>query len=492
MHIPLPLTAARFLELGDIFYTQHQAEPLTAPPHWVVTNPDLAADFGLSEHFFAQENVLNALSGCLKWDNPQPIASVYSGHQFGIWAGQLGDGRALLLGECTDRDGTCHEWQLKGAGKTRYSRFADGRAVLRSSIREYIASEAMHALGIPTSRALCLTGSAHSVYREREETAAVLTRTAPTFVRFGHFEHFYHKKQSDAVRKLADWLIRHFYPECAENAQPYAALFANICQKSAELVAAWQAVGFCHGVLNTDNMSVLGLTIDYGPYGFLDHFNRYHVCNHSDRHGRYAYYQQPYIVHWNLSRLGSCFQEMADIDLLSQILHDFVAQFQAAYQAKMRAKLGFRQPEKDDDELLRDLTSVLQVLHCDYTLFFRYLADLDSTHNAALPPKLADLLGEKAQETAFQHWLGFYRTRLRAEKRDPAERAAAMNAVNPLYIARNHLLQNAIELAQQGDFSAVQRLQSCLKNPFTEQADYADLALPPNDDVSVCVVSCSS
>ncbi|MDO4434026.1 MAG: protein adenylyltransferase SelO family protein [Alysiella sp.] len=257
-------------------------------------------------------------------------------------------------------------------------------------------------------------------------------------------------------------------------------------------MAAWQAVGFCHGVLNTDNMSVLGLTIDYGPYGFLNQYNRHHICNHSDHKGRYAYYQQPYIVHWNLSRLGGCFQELADYEQLSQILHDFVAQFQAAYHTQMRAKLGFKQPEKNDEALFDDLSHVLHTLRCDYTLFFRYLADLDSTHNAPLPAKLVNLLGKKVQEPIFQHWLYTYRNRLRTEQHDPNERAAAMNAVNPLYIARNHLLHHAIELAQQGDFAAIHRLQNCLKTPFTEQADYADLALPPDDDTPVCVISCSS
>lgn len=487
----LPLREPRFAGLPDVCYRHVPPQPLAGRVFWVHTNPHLTADFRLPEQW-ADGEALAVLSGSRSHETVQPLASVYSGHQFGVWAGQLGDGRALLLGDAADTDNRLQEWQLKGAGKTSFSRFADGRAVLRSSIREYLCSEAMHALGIPTTRALALVGSDAAVFREQPETAAVLTRTAPTFVRFGHFEHFYRRGDKQTVQALADWLIQNHFADCiADGNKPYEALFAEICRRTAHLAANWQALGFCHGVLNTDNMSVLGLTIDYGPFGFLEEYNRYYVCNHSDREGRYAYYRQPYAVHWNLSRLAVCFSDWVDMERLQEMVDEFVPLFQAAFAAKMIQKLGLTQAAADDDALIRDLDAALQSVQVDYTLFMRALADLSPVHQAPLPAALSALLAGKDM-SVMNGWLAQYRRRLRQENRQQPEKSQAMNRINPLYIPRNYLLQQVITQAQQGQFDEIDRLFNCWQNPFVEQTRFADLALPPADWQKDIVVSCSS
>ena len=298
-----------FAALGPAFFTRLAPTPLPAP-HWVGSNEALAQELGLDSDWFQSDAALQVFSGNQRLPGTDPLASAYSGHQFGMWAGQLGDGRAILLGETAA--GT--EVQLKGSGLTPYSRRGDGRAVLRSSIREFLCSEAMHALGIATTRALCITGSPEPVRRESIETAAVVTRTAPSFIRFGHFEHFASRNQLAELRQLADYVIDRHYPECrnsqAFDGNAYAALLQAVSERSATTAAQWQASGFCHGVLNTDNMSILGLTIDYGPFQFLDAYVPNHVCNHSDTQGRYAFHHQPNIVYWNLLRLGQALQPL--------------------------------------------------------------------------------------------------------------------------------------------------------------------------------------
>lgn len=489
MTTTLPLRVPRFHHLPEVCFREVRPTALDNP-HWVHTNRTLAQSFGLPEHW-ADEDALTLLSGNKIHQTVRPTATVYSGHQFGIWAGQLGDGRALLLGEAADNCGILHEWQLKGAGKTPFSRFADGRAVLRSSIREYLCSEAMHALGIATTRALALAAGSTPVFREQPETAAVVTRTAPTFMRFGHFEHFYHRGDHTTTLALANWLLQWHFQDCADSNNPYEALFAEICRRTADLTAHWQAVGFCHGVLNTDNMSVLGLTIDYGPFGFLEDFDRYHICNHSDREGRYAFHQQPYIMHWNLSRLAVCFSNWVDTERLQNQLNQFPQQFQAAYTGQMQRKLGLQQPQADDYSLIHDLSTALQSVRADYTLFMRHLAELNPQHDSELPQPLSILCTGK-DLTVLNHWLNRYRRRLRQENLMHAEKVQLMNTVNPLYIPRNYLLQQAISQAENGVFDEVERLFDCWQQPFIEQARFADLALPAQDWQKNIAVSCSS
>ncbi|MCQ9327533.1 protein adenylyltransferase SelO [Neisseria dentiae] len=485
----LPLITPAVCGLPETFYSRVRPEPL-AQPYWVAQNHALAAEMGLrpSEIFDNPDNLLY-LAGSAPAYDPAPIATVYSGHQFGVYVRQLGDGRALLLGDSTG-GGQRWEWQLKGAGKTPYSRFADGRAVLRSSIREYLCSEAMHGLGIATTRALALTGSNDAVYREEAETAAVVTRIAPSFIRFGHFEYLYHTGQHHNLPVLADFLIDRHFPECREADNPYLAFFQTVSQRTAALIAAWQSVGFCHGVMNTDNMSALGLTIDYGPFGFLDHYDRRHVCNHSDSGGRYAYNEQPYVAHWNLSRFASCLLPLVSENALIDELERFPEAFQTAYTAKMRAKIGLQTEEKTDGELIGDMFAALQGSKVDFTLFFRHLADVGNTHGEPLPQDLAALFQGPAD--AFVHWIGRYRGRLRAENSNPETRAERMNAVNPLYVLRNYLLEQAIEQAKNGDFREIERLHRCMQNPFEARREFADFAERPPEWAGGICVSCSS
>lgn len=486
----LPLQPLRFAALPETFYARVQPEPLNQP-QWVAVNTDLLSEVGVAAETFQTASNLAYLSGSAANYQPQPLATVYSGHQFGVYVPRLGDGRAMLLGETVGSDGSRWEWQLKGAGKTPYSRFADGRAVLRSSIREYLCSEAMYGLGIATTRALALTGSADPVYRETAETAAVLTRVAPGFIRFGHFEYFFYKGREEELKQLADYVIHEHYLECAAAENPYLALLQQIGARTAALVAAWQAVGFCHGVMNTDNMSVLGLTIDYGPFGFLEAYDRHHVCNHSDREGRYAYQAQPYVAHWNLAALAQCFEHWVAVEELEQFLEQWPAQFQTAYLQQMRLKLGLLTEQAEDAELVSDLFAALQGQQVDFTLFFRHLSQVANEHETPLPENLSALFVDGAT-SSFTLWVGRYRRRLRSENNNAVERAERMNLVNPCYILRNYLAEQAIALAKNGDYREIERLHRCLSQPYQERAEFVDFAeAAPAWTADICI-SCSS
>jgi uncharacterized protein YdiU (UPF0061 family) len=463
--------------------------------HWVASNTALAAELGWAD-WLGTPQALALLSG-----NAQPpggtLATVYSGHQFGVWAGQLGDGRALLLGEADSALGP-QEVQLKGSGLTPYSRMGDGRAVLRSSIREYLCSEAMHALGIPTTRALALVGSPLPVRRETLETAAVVTRVAPSFLRFGHFEHFTHSAQDvAALQTLVDASIERHFPELLGHSQPVAALLETVTRRTARLLAQWQAVGFCHGVMNTDNMSLLGLTIDYGPFGFLDAFDPGHVCNHSDHQGRYAYARQPNVAFWNLHALAQALlpvlggplgePEAASAAALAA-LEPYKSVYPQALLDAMRAKLGLASAQDGDRALVDDLLALMAADRADFTITFRRLAGFDSSPGAT-NAALRDLF---LQREAFDDWDQRYRARLQAEASVDAERAARMKRVNPSVVLRNHLAESAIRRAQGGDFSEVQRLLRVLQRPYDERAaDDPDAAFPP-DWAQDLAVSCSS
>lgn len=471
-HLPLQ---PRFGALPARFYSK-QMPTLLADPVLVAWNADLAAALGLHPDPAQQPHLAEILAGNRLPKNSQPLASVYSGHQFGVNVPQLGDGRAILIGEYADPAGKVHEFQLKGAGRTPYSRMGDGRAVLRSSIREYLCSEAMHGLGIPTTRALGLAGSPEIVWRETPETAAVVLRVAPSFVRFGHFE--YWQGEHEAVRELADWVIAHFYPECREAAEPYAALLQAIAARTAATIARWQAVGFCHGVMNSDNMSILGLTIDYGPFGFLDGFDAGHICNHSDPHGRYAYNQQPEIGLWNLQCLAQALLPLAPQEALIAALQSYQPEFEQQFSTQMQHKLGLHTWQDADWGLLGDLFELMQAENTDWTLFWRRLADGNAR----------DLFINRA---AFDGWDAAYQARL--QHSDPASRRITMNRHNPAYVLRNHLAENAISRARdQQDYSEITRLQRCLADPFTERAEFADYAALPPDWAKEISVSCSS
>ena len=475
-----------FAALGPDFFTRLEPTPLPAP-HWVACSSAVAQLIGLDELHLHSNEALEVFTGNRLASGSQPLASVYSGHQFGVWAGQLGDGRAILLGETASG----HEIQLKGAGRTPYSRMGDGRAVLRSSIREFLCSEAMHALGIPTSRALCITGSPAPVYREEVETAAVVTRVAPSFVRFGHFEHFAAQDRPAQLRALADYVIDRYYPGCRDHraegpgGNAYAALLQAVSERTARLMAQWQAVGFCHGVMNTDNMSILGLTLDYGPFQFLDAFVPGHVCNHSDTQGRYAYNRQPNVAYWNLFCLAQALLPLIeDPDLAREALESYKTVFPQTFIAGMRAKLGLSAEDGQDGELVDGILTLLAQNAVDYPIFWRRLSH--AVRAADFEP-VRDLFADRA---ALDAWLLSYSERMAKENQGQA--ADLMLRTNPKYVLRNHLGEQAIRAAKLGDFGELQTLQRLLERPFDEHPGHEAYAAFPPDWASSIEISCSS
>ncbi len=478
--------------LGPAYWTALPAQPLPEV-HWVARSDELASELGIAE-WLRSEQALQVLAGNEPAHEDSPLATVYSGHQFGVWAGRLGDGRALLLGEIDSPLGP-QEIQLKGSGLTPYSRMGDGRAVLRSSIREFLCSEAMHHLGIPTTRALAVVGSPQPVVRETVETAAVVTRVAPSFLRFGHFEHFAHTANDPAaLRQLVDAVIERYFPACRDAPQPLFAWLGEVARRTARLMAQWQAVGFCHGVMNTDNLSILGLTIDYGPFGFLDAFDPAHICNHSDHQGRYAYARQPGIAWWNLHALAQAVvpllegpQEQA-AETLADAIEPFKAEFGVAIQRALRAKLGLATEQDDDMALIDDLLRLMAKERTDYTIAMRRLGEFAAAEGAS-NTRVRDLFIDR---DAFDAWAMRYSARLRAEGSVDPERRARMQTTNPKYVLRNHLAEQAIRRAQEGDFTEVARLAKVLRRPFDEQPEHeADAGFPP-DWAGTLSVSCSS
>jgi uncharacterized protein YdiU (UPF0061 family) len=478
-----------FAALGEDFFTALAPTPLPAP-YWVGRSDAVAHVLGLSADQLLSDALLQALSGNRHIAGTRPLASVYSGHQFGVWAGQLGDGRAILLGQTA----TGLEVQLKGAGLTPYSRMGDGRAVLRSSIREFLCSEAMHGLGIPTSRALCVTGSDAPVYRESTETAAVVTRVAPSFIRFGHFEHFAYRQQLTELQTLADHVIDRFYPQCRDTSEfggnRFAALLQAVSERTAQMVAHWQAVGFCHGVMNTDNMSILGLTIDYGPFQFLDGYDPGHICNHSDSGGRYAFNKQPNIAYWNLFCLGQAMLPLiGEQELALAALESYKTVFPAALEARMRAKLGLpaaadAEQAATDRRLIEDILKLLATERVDYTVFWRRLSH---AHGGLAAEPVRDLFLDRA---AVDAWLLQYSERMSHTPQGLA--TDLMLKTNPKFVLRNHLGELAIRAARQMDFSQVQTLLTVLESPFDEHPQFDALAGFPPEWAGSIAISCSS
>ncbi len=470
----------RYARLPPAFYRKLHPTPLAAP-YLVSVSDDAAALLDLDPTETRSERFLNLLAGNHVPPGADPLAMLYAGHQFGTFVPQLGDGRAILLGEIVNSKRERWTLQLKGAGETPFSRTADGRAVLRSTIREYLCSEAMHALGIPTTRALGIAGADEPVYRETPETAAVLLRLAPSHVRFGSFEVFYSREQHDHLRQLADHVIEEHFPECRGAPDVYEKFLIEVVERTARLIARWQSVGFCHGVMNTDNMSILGITLDYGPFGFMEAFNPGHICNHSDDQGRYSFENQPYIGLWNCSRLAQALTPLIDADKCNAALVRYEGAFLDQYAALMRAKLGLSQAMEGDDALTSDLLGLLAEHGTDYTIFFRALADLDAARDLMI------------NRPAFDDWAARYTARLAAESSDDTQRRARMNVANPKYVLRNHLAQAAIEKAEKHrDFSEVDRLLALLQRPFDEQPAFETYAAPPPDWAKDIHVSCSS
>src|SRR5689334_21979359 len=405
---------ARLPALGADYFSVVTPAPLPEP-RLVAFNPDAARLIDLDPAQAQRAEFTSVMSGNAPLAGGMTLSALYAGHQFGVFVPQLGDGRAILIAQVRNAKGELWELQLKGAGKTPYSRFGDGRAVLRSSIREYLCGEAMAGLGIPTTRALCITGSQDPVQRETVETAAVLCRMAPSHLRFGNFEVFYYRGEHDRLAPLADHIIENYFPAIGRG--DYAAWLGEVVERTARLIAQWQAVGFCHGVMNSDNMSILGLTLDYGPYGFMEQFDIHWICNHSDDHGRYAYDQQPPVGHWNCSRLlQAALPLLAEtpekaVEVAYSILDRYGKVFVEENLTRWRAKLGLRESRDKDPDLIGALLEILHRSKADFTTMFRALAD-----PAAARDHILDV-------AAYDQWLEDYRARLAGEQSDDAERA---------------------------------------------------------------------
>lgn len=438
------------------------------------------------------------LGGALPLPGSWPIAQVYAGHQFGNLVPRLGDGRAILLGEaCGSR---AHVWNryrglsgrkwdlhLKGAGPTMFSRGFDGRAVLRSCIREYLASESLETLGIPTTRALAVLGSRDPVFRETPEPGAMVVRLAPSHIRFGTFEYFYYQQQYHQLKELADFTLSHYFPDQEKMEAPYAELCREVVIRTAQLIAHWQAFGFTHGVMNTDNFSILGLTLDYGPYGFVESYDPGFVSNHSDEQGMYAFGNQPQIGWFNLQCLVRALSPLLKREQAQAALEEYEPAMAACYLGLMADKLGFLKRREEDERLIGMLLEVLP--GTDYSLFFRRLASFDATQPAI---DLSFLNGICGSPERLRPWLQSYQRRILDENLDPAQRRAHMNRVNPKFVLRNHLAQIAIERAEGGDDTEVQHLSEILSRPFDEQPENENYSLPAPPGSKPCVISCSS
>lgn len=465
------------------FYTALNPTPLSNA-RLIWHNAPLAEELAVPAALFTPEQGAGVWGGETLLPGMQPLAQVYSGHQFGVWAGQLGDGRGILLGEQQLANGQTVDWHLKGAGLTPYSRMGDGRAVLRSTIRESLASEAMHALGIPTSRALSIVTSDTPVARETMEQGAMLMRIAQSHVRFGHFEHFYYRREPDKVRQLADFVINHHWPQWKDDADKYLLWFRDVVARTASLMACWQTVGFAHGVMNTDNMSILGLTIDYGPYGFLDDYQPGYICNHSDYQGRYSFDNQPSVGLWNLQRLAQSLSPFIDVEALNDALDSYQEVLLQQFGKLMRRKLGLMTQEKGDNDILNALFALMAREGSDFTRTFRMLGQTEQ-HSAASP-----LRDEFIDRQAFDDWFTTYRARLAQESVADDVRQAQMNAVNPAMVLRNWLAQRAIDGAENGDYAELHRLHEALRTPFVDRDD--DYVSRPPDWGKRLEVSCSS
>ncbi len=474
-----------YARLPENFYSIQAATPLSNPT-FVAFSPFAGKLLDLEDSQILRQQLTQLCSGNTSLPGSEPIATVYSGHQFGAYVPQLGDGRSLLLGEVRNHHGQKWDLHLKGGGQTPYSRFGDGRAVLRSCIREYLASEALFHLGIPTTRALCITTSDTPVYREKTEAGSTLLRLAKSHVRFGHFEYFYYTQQHDDLKTLADYVIEQSYPQLKNMENKYHLLFQQVVESTAKLIAQWQAVGFAHGVMNTDNMSIIGDTIDYGPYGFIDDFNWHYICNHSDHQGRYAFSQQPEIGYWNCGRLAQALTPLFDsAEPLQDVLDNYPQAYSDTYKKLMNQKLGLTVLEEEDEALLQSLLQLMHNSRCDYTLFFRTLSDFKTGNNDAELQKLVN-------KPELSEWLTRYSARLNRNLISERKRHTQMKQVNPKFILRNYLAQQAIDKAEKGDYSEIDKLMHILTSPYDEQSEHEEYAKAAPEWGKKLEVSCSS
>lgn len=481
------------------------ATPVAAPK-LVAWSVEMAQLLDLEPEHIAHPEFAQVFAGNRLWPGMKSYATRYGGHQFGHWAGQLGDGRALHLGELLTKTGQRWDLQLKGAGPTPYSRNADGRAVLRSSLREFLCSEAMYHLGVPTTRALCLVTTGEDVIRDilyqgdpQPEPGAIVCRVAPSFIRFGHFEILAANREAELLKQLVDFTIARDFPEIT-GSDKVIQWFNEVCKRTAVMLAHWMRVGFVHGVMNTDNMSILGLTIDYGPYGWIDNYDPDWTPNTTDAYqGRYRFGQQPAIAQWNLACLAAALQELFDSpEPLKAGLNTYLETFMQTNQTFSAQKFGFEQMEPVQEALVSKAFGLMQKAEVDMTLFFRRLASVDLSQPN--PASLQDAFYQEKDfirdQTAWQQWLNDYAAQMPTDPIVQQQRRDQMNQVNPCYVLRNYLAQEAIELAENGDYSRIELLQQALRHPYAEMPEYEFLAQKRPDwarDKPGCsMLSCSS
>jgi uncharacterized protein YdiU (UPF0061 family) len=480
-----------YTRLPERFYAP--AQPARHPaPTLIRLNRELATELGLDPAELEGPAGLAILSGQAIAPGSNPVALAYAGHQFGNFVPQLGDGRAILLGELVGRDGRRRDIQLKGAGRTPFSRGGDGRAAVGPVLREYLLSEAMAALGIPTTRALAAVATGEPVIRERALPGAVLTRVAASHIRVGTFQFFAARGDTEALALLADHVIARHYPSAAEAERPYHALLQAVIAAQADLVARWLLVGFIHGVMNTDNVSVAGETLDYGPCAFMDVYDPATVFSSIDRMGRYAYGQQPSIAHWNLTRLAEALlplladnQDVA-IEEAREALATFAPLFESAYHGGLGRKLGLIGERPDDVDLAREILSTMTANQVDFTLFFRRLGDAAVGADEPVRSLFVD-------PTAFDDWAERWRARFEEGAEAPENRRAAMNAVNPAFIPRNYRVEAMIEAAvEREDYSLFEEMLALLARPFDDQPEFARYAVPPQEQERVAATFCGT
>ncbi|MFC5577892.1 YdiU family protein [Lysobacter niabensis] len=478
-------TGPRVRQVEGALWSRVEPTPVAAP-RLLAYSPEMAKVLGLGEAQVLSPEFAQVFGGNALLAGMEPYAANYGGHQFGHWAGQLGDGRAITLGETINAAGERWELQLKGAGLTPYSRTADGRAVLRSSIREFLCSEAMHHLGVPTTRALSLVGTGEAVVRDmfydghpKAEPGAIVCRVAPSFLRFGNFELPYSRGDLPLLRQLVEFCIRRDYAHVegseleGEGEALYGAWFGEVCARTAVMIAHWMRVGFVHGVMNTDNMSILGLTIDYGPYGWIDNYDPDWTPNTTDAQGRrYRFGWQPKVAYWNLMRLAQAISPLfGDAQCLNTGLQRYADVYTREDRGNIARKLGLAECRDEDVELVQELHALLTDAEVDMTLFFRALADIDLQTPSLAPLAHAFYSDDRREATsgAFDAWLARYAMRVRADAQEPSIRRARMNAANPRFVMRNYLAQQAIDRADQGDPSGVQELLEVMRRPYDEQ-----------------------
>ena len=477
-----------YARLPEVFHERVNPTPFPNP-HLVSFNPAVAVLIDLHHDEANRDEFSDYFSGARLLPGSDPIAMLYSGHQFGHYVSQLGDGRAILLGEVKNKAGETWDLHLKGAGLTRFSRDGDGRAVLRSTIREYLCSEAMHGLGIPTTRSLCITSGNETVYRESSESGAMLVRLAPSHVRFGSFEAFFYRRQHNDLKILADYVIQYHFPLANNAENPYAQLLHDVATLTGQMIAQWQAVGWSHGVMNTDNMSILGLTLDYGPYGFMEQFNPEFICNHSDHHGRYSFQNQPDIGYWNIRAIAHALSPLLEQTHVEAAPEIYEQVFTKRYRELMNAKFGLVEQYAQDGLLRQGFLNLMHESRADYTNAFRSLNNFrqdSQDHNPTIRDQFID-------RDVFDDWAAKYRERLEAERSEDEKRKILMDKTNPKYILRNHLAQYAIERAEDHhDYSEIDRLLNLLSDPCADQLSMESYARPAHSDSVPIMVSCSS